>query len=220
MSDPINMTGPTPANGGCGAGGDGFSGVNGVNSSGVSGSESGRTDPTTTTLTGSVSGPGRAGDAICYARAVAINNATLGPGIYVFENGVSLSGTVRSGPGGTTIDVEGGSFTLSSGSTLDLVAPQSSGTASYETNGIALMQPASNTNQIAVQFGSSSGSLTGIIYAPGAQLYLHDSGGGGVSLYSDLIVSRLFDKAATVTINNYTPASAAYAPLKQVTLVE
>jgi hypothetical protein len=223
MSDPINLTGPTPGNGGCSVGGDGFNGVNGVNSSGVSGSESGTTDSSTTSLTGTVNGPGGAGKAICYTQAVTINNATLGSGIYVFENGVTMSGTVTSGTGGTTIDVYGGNFSVSTGSTLGLVAPQSSGTASYETNGIALMQPAANANQMQIQFGSSSGTLTGIIYAPSAQLYLQDSGGdksGGVVLNTDLVVNQLFDKTATLTINNYTPTSATYAPLKQVSLVE
>ena len=223
MSDPISLTGPTPSNGGCSASGDGFAGSNGVNSSGVTGSESGSTDSTTTSLTGTVAGPGGSGKAICYTQPVTINNATLGTGIYVFENGVTLTGSVTSGTGGTTIDVYGGSFNVGTGSTLGLVAPKSNSSSSYETNGIALMQPSTNSNQIQVQFGSSSGSLTGIIYAPSAQLYLQDSGGdssGGVVLTTDLIVNELYDKTATLTINSYTQSNPSYAPLTQVTLVE
>ena len=58
MSDPIRLTGPTPSNGGCSSSGDGFTGVNGVNSSGATGAETGTTDASTTTLTGTVAGPG------------------------------------------------------------------------------------------------------------------------------------------------------------------
>jgi hypothetical protein len=223
MSDPISLTGPTPSNGGCSAAGDGFSGMNGVNSSGVSGAESGSTDSSTTSLTGNVNGPGGPGNAICYTKAVSINNATLGQGIYVFENGVTVGGNVTSGAGGTTLDIYGGSFTISTGTTLGLVAPQSNSGASYETNGIALMEPANNGNQITIQKGDASGSLNGIIYAPSAKLFLQDSGGdksGGISLTTDLIVNELFDKTATLTINSYASSSGTYSPLTQVTLVE
>lgn len=223
MSDPINMTGPTPSNGGCGGGGDGFSGANGVNSSGVSGSESGSTDTTTTLLTGSVGGPGGAGKATCYQKAVTISNATLGPGIYMFEKGVTLDGNVTSGSGGTTLDLYGGSLSINTGTTLALTPPQSNAGASYETNGIALMEPSNNSSRITIQKGDASGTLTGIIYAPSAQLFLQDSGGdksGGITMNTALIVNELFDKTATLTINSFTSSNPSFAPLKQVSLVE
>lgn len=213
VSDPLQLTGPTPTNGGCTAGGDGFSG------------ETGTTNTTTTTLTGAVPGPGGPGSAICYTKAITLSNVTLGPGIYVFENGVTTSGTVTSGAGGTTLDVYSGAFSVNTGTTLALTAPQDpvGNPTDYETNGIALMQPASNTSEITIQKGDASGSLTGIIYAPGAELYLQDSGGdksGGLSLTTDLIVGTLFDKTATLTINSYSQAYPQQTPLKSITLVE
>jgi hypothetical protein len=146
-----------------------------------------------------------------------MNNVTLGTGTYVFENGVTLSGSVTSGTGGTTLDIQSGSLSVNTGTVLNLVAPTS---GTY--NGIALMEPATNTSTITLQKGDSSGSLTGIIYAPSAELFFQDSGGdksGGVSFTTDLIVGTLFDKTATITISNYSQSHST-SPLKVVTLVE
>lgn len=163
-----------------------------------------------------------AGGVICYTKAVSMSNVTLAPGIYVFENGVTLGGTITSGttgvPGGTTLDVYGGSFNLNTGTTL-AVTPPTSGSL----EGVVLMQPASNSNEIQIQKGDSFGSLSGIIYAPTAELYLQDSGGdksGGVTLNTDLIVGTLFDKTATLTINSYSQSNPTLTPLKAVSLVE
>ncbi len=190
ISDPLNIAGPTPASG-C------------SNTS------------TATSLTGNVASP--VGGVICYSKAVTMNNVTLGTGTYVFENGVTLGGTVTSGVGGTTLDVQSGSFSVNTGTVLNLVAPTS---GTY--NGIALMEPATNSSTISMQKGDSSGSLTGIIYAPSAELYFQDSGGdksGGVSFTTDLIVGTLKDKTATVTITNYSQSHST-SPLRVVTLVE
>lgn len=172
---------------------------------------------TATSITGNFSGPGT-GSAICFSNAVNIGSATLGSGIYVFEQGVTLSGAVTSGSGGTTLDVYSGSFTAQTGTVLNLVAPTSGA-----TNGIALMQPSSNSNQIQLQIGNVTGSLTGIIYAPAAQLYLNDSGGdnsGGITLTTDLVVNSLYDKTATLSIQSYSAANRSTTPLKSVALVE
>jgi hypothetical protein len=129
----------------------------------------------------------------------------------------NITTTVSSNYGGATLDVEGGSFNVNTGTVLALTAP-TTGT----TNGIALMEPATNSNTITIQKGDASGSLTGIIYAPSAQLYLQDSGGdssGGLTITADLIVDELFDKTATLTINSYS-SSYASSPLRAVTLVE
>lgn len=192
VNDPLNITGPVPP------------------------SDCAQTS-TATSITGSFSGPG-AGNAICFSNAVTISGATLGAGIYVFEQGVTTSGSVTSGSGGTTLDIYGGSFTAQTGTVFNLVAPTSGA-----TNGIALMQPSSNTNQIQLQIGNVTGSLTGIIYAPGAQLYLNDSGGdtsGGITLTTDLVVKTLYDKTATLSIHSYSEANRSTTPLKSVALVE
>jgi hypothetical protein len=147
---------------------------------------------------------------------------TLPSGVLVFENGVTLGGTVTSGASGTTIDVYSGSFNVSTGSSLSITAPTSAPTSTVPS-GIALMQPASNSSEIQVQFGASYGTFDGIIYAPTAELYLQDSGGdksGGVTLTTDLIVDTLYDKTATLTIHSYTTAFGNSSPLTAVALVE
>jgi len=181
-------------------------------------------DSTTTTLTGSPAGPG-AGNSVCYTKAVSLNNVNLSNGIYVFENGVTTSGnintintSVNGQPSGATLEIQSGAWTVNTGTTLNLTAP-----IGGPTNGIVLMQPLSNTNQITIQRGTATGSLTGIIYAPGAQLYLQDSGGqqstDALSITSDIIVDQLFDKTATINITSYS-ASFPSTPLVAVTLVE
>lgn len=193
-NDPINISGPVPP-GGC------------------------TSTSSAVLLTGTVTGPG-AGKSVCFTglTPVTLANVTLGAGIYVFENGVITTGNVTSGTGGTTLDIYGGSLTVNTGTVLGLVAPTSG-----PTNGIALMEPASNKSTITIQKGNATGSLTGIIYAPSAQLYLQDSGGGltgGLTLTTALIVDTLYDKTATLTIYSYNAANPSTTPLRAVALVE
>jgi Putative Flp pilus-assembly TadE/G-like len=206
VSDPLKLTGPTPSNHGCDA--------------------TGYTDPrthqtvigsssTATSLTGNISAGGT-NIAVCYQNAVSLNNVTFNPGIYVFENGVTTNGTITTN--GATLDIYAGAFSVNSGTVLALTAPTSG-----ETNGIALMEPSTNSSQITIQKGNATGSITGILYAPSAQLYLQDSGGdssGGISLTADLIVNELFDKTATLTINSYSQSHPSTTPLENITLVE
>jgi Flp pilus assembly protein TadG len=181
-----------------------------------------------------------AGGITCFSSAVTLSNFTssnpLPGGILVFENGVTLSGTVNttapsSGSNyGSTLDVYGGPFNVNTGSTLSLYGPSYSfnqpsnpTTGWYVPSGIALMQPASNSSEIQVQFGASYGNFDGIVYAPTAELYLQDSGGdhsGGVVMTTDIIVDTLFDKTAELTINSYTKHYGNLSPLTAVALVE
>ena len=205
ISDPLGgLMGPTPTNGGCSASGDGYPG------------QIGSTDTTTTTLTGTVLGPGT-GNVICYTQPINLNNVTLGAGIYVFENGVTTNGAVTSAPGGTTLDIYSGTFAANTNTLVNLVAPTSG-----QTNGIALMEPPTNTNTITLQIGTLTGSLDGIIYAPNAQLYLQDSGGdtsGGLTFTSDIIVGTFYDKTTYLNVTSYNAVTPT-SPLKKVTLVE
>lgn len=181
----------------------------------------------------------------CFSSAVTLSNFTssnpLPKGILVFENGVTLSGTIDTTvpatgcttscvAAGTTFDVVGGSFNVNTGSNLSIYAPNfatdqpSNPTTGWTVpSGIALLQPSTNNNMIQIQFGASYGTWQGIIYAPAAQLYLQDSGGdinGGVTLTTDLIVDTLYDKTATLTIHSYTKQFGNLSPLTAVALVE
>jgi hypothetical protein len=173
----------------------------------------------------------------CYSGNVTLSNVTLAAGTYVFTGNVTLDGTVSTPQppapvapstvsanplNGTTIDIDSGTLSINTGTTLSLYAPQAAATTYTNYNGVALMQPAKNSNQILIQKGDASGLVDGIIYAPTAQLYLQDSGGdksGGLTLITDLIVGSLFDKTATLTINSYSQSTSG-SPLTRVTLVE
>jgi hypothetical protein len=186
-----NITGPTPTNGGCTT-----------------------TSAATTITTANAPGAPGLGHAICYTNAVSISDGvTLGAGTYMFENGVTIGTgatvTVNSG----TLDVYGGTFTQSSNSLLNITAPTS---GTY--NGIAIMQPSNNTTQLQVQFGSNNQTLDGYIYAPGAEVYLQDHGGGVTA--TGIVANTMYDKASTITIPSYDVKHPSTTPNRVVALVE
>lgn len=184
-----NLNGPTESNGGCTT-----------------------IDSSTTSVTGdqTASAPGL-GNAICYQKAVTLNGATLGPGTYMFEKGVTISGTVTVNSG--TIDIYGGTFNQPSNTLVNITAPTS---GTY--NGIAILQPANNTNQLQVQFGSNNQTLDGYIYAPGAQVYLQDHGGGIVA--TGIVAASMYDKSSVIRIPSYDKAHPQTTLNRVVTLVE
>jgi len=184
-----NLTGPTENNGGCTT-----------------------IDKTTTTVSGdmSASAPGL-GNAICYQKAVTLSGATLGPGVYMFEKGVTISGTVT--VNGGTLDVSGGTFNQPSNTLLNITAPTS---GTYD--GIALLQPSNNTSQLQVQFGSNNQTFDGYIYAPGAEVYLQDNGGGITA--TGIVAATMFDKSSTIRIPSYDKAHPTTTLNRIVTLVE
>jgi hypothetical protein len=136
--------------------------------------------------------------------------------MYIFTGNLTLSHSVTTGAAGATIDLTSGTLSETSNTVLNLVAPT---TGAF--NGIAIMAPASNTSTITLEFGNSTGTIKGIFYTPGANLYLHDSGGGssGLSLITDLIVKTLDDQTASLNITSYSQ-SVPGSPLTKVTLVE
>lgn len=152
---------------------------------------------------------------------------TLGTGggnqIFVFENGVTIGGNVTVNG---TIDVYQGTFSQGN-SALTVNAPANK---AYTYNGIAVMQPSSNTTAgtckdglgepcLQLQFGSGSGSLNGIVYAPTAQVYQQDNGGGTV--VAGVIAYQIYLKASTMDItNSYNAANPSTTPLTKVSLVE
>jgi hypothetical protein len=144
--------------------------------------------------------------------------------VYLFENGVTLSGntTVTNG----TFDIYQGQFTQNN-AVLTMTASTSL-TSAY--NGIAIMQPSTNTTDtckdpktttpcIQVQFGSGAGNLDGMIYAPTSEVYMQDNGGGTVT--TGIIAYKIFEKASSLVItNSYNAAHPITSPLSTVELVE
>ena len=149
------------------------------------------------------------------------SGATLAAGItlpggvvYVFEYGVTIGGTMTLGSStsGVTLDIYGGSFNQGN-SNLSIFAPTS---GTY--NGVAILQPAANANQLQIQFGSSNETLDGMIYAPGAEVFMQDNGGGVTA--TGVIADTMYIKSSSLTIPSYSAAHPTTTPLRAVTLVE
>ena len=186
ISNPLgNITGPTPSNGEC----------------------------TTTSSVTSITGNFSSGDGgvVCFTGAVSLTDANLGPGTYVFENGVTVNGTVNVNSG--TLDIYGGTLNQASNSLLNITAPTS---GTY--NGIAILQPATNTNQLQIQFGSNNQTLDGYIYAPGANVYLQDNGGGVTA--TGIIAASMTNKSSLLRLPSYNAAHPTTTPVRTVSLVE
>lgn len=159
------------------------------------------------------------------------NSITVGGNeVFVFNNGVTIGGTVQVWG---TIDDAGGSFTEGN-SALSIGAPSNS---SYTYNGIALMVPPANTVNnscgssynsfkgdpapggcLQIQFGSGSGNLDGMIYAPDVSIYMQDNGGGNV--VTAIIADEIYDKSSNLEITNNYNLIHPTSPLNHVTIVE
>jgi hypothetical protein len=136
----------------------------------------------------------------------------------MFESGVTISGTVT--VNGGTLDVYSGTFNEQSTSVLNITAPTS---GTYD--GIAIMQPSTNTTTMQVQFGASgltlgaSGqTLDGYIYAPGALVSLHDSGGGITA--TGIVAASMTNQTSKLTIPSYDVKHPSTTVNRVVTLVE
>ncbi len=190
------------------------------------------------TVQGSASTP-----VICFTSPVTIGNGVVFNGasglsstapsvVYVFEQGVTIGvgSTVTFGSGptydatnntfpyppatvGATMEIYGGTLTQQSNSILNLYAPSSGA-----LDAVAIWQPVANTNPLQVQFGSNNEVLDGFIYAPGANVTLHDNGGGVVA--TGLVANTLSVNSSSIRLPNYNTANAKTTPLTQIILVE
>jgi Flp pilus assembly protein TadG len=121
------------------------------------------------------------GNTICYnALTIGANGdtVTLNPGIYVI-NGGSLhfeSGTQRGGNGVFFYLENNASLTIDNGANPNLIAP-SSGT--YQN--VLFYQPSSNTSALNFQGGSTT-TITGVIYAPGANITIGNGSSSSLTL--------------------------------------
>jgi hypothetical protein len=145
----------------------------------------------------------------------------MAPGVYVIPGTLDFSGggsiTVPA-PGVTFYIPPGGTFgnNGAGNTTLDLVAPQSG-----PYNGVVIYQDPANTNTIYLN-GTPIVGLTGIIYAPSAQLDLGGNTKLGVTqtFITDFVVGSLYDFGnATLNIENYTSIVPG-SPLTTIALVE
>ena len=152
----------------------------------------------------------------------------LGPGIYVFLTGVSVSGNTTLGygnnsktdpqtspNGGATIVITGsGAFDSSTASNFSIWAPADK---TFNYNSVAIYQEPSDSQTMTLQFGSSSSYFNGAIYAPSAAVDLHDQGGAVTA--TDLIVGSAYING-TVHLTNYSSLNPLTSPFMHITLVQ
>ena len=161
----------------------------------------------------------------CTPVPVTLSSATLGPGNYIFETGVTITGATTIGLGNTTTDktnVNGGATVIVTGGTYD------SGTATTFTdwapadtsnpyNGLAIYQIPTDTNSMTLQFGSGSSVFMGAVYAPNAPVTLHDQGGAVNA--TQLIVSSIYLNGQ-VDLANYSAYNTTTSPFRYITMVQ
>jgi hypothetical protein len=154
---------------------------------------------------------------------VTLSSATLGAGIYVFETGVTIKGATTIGAntptGGATVIVtgntasgDGGVYDSGTATTFYDYAPQS---GTY--HGIAIYQPAFDTQQLGLQFGSGSSIFDGAVFAPTAAVDLHDQGGAVNATV--LVVGQAYINGK-VNLTNYSTYNPNTTPFTHITLVE
>jgi len=186
---------------------------------------------------------GSTSNVICFANTVSIaSGVTLGTAvsgtdggnsIFVFQNGLVQPGGSGNFTVNGTIDLLGGTF-VQNNFAMTILAPKNGdygAPPNYTYNALAFMVPSSNTTVscsppyggtqpcVQMQFGSGSGNLSGMIYAPAATLFMQDDGGGNV--VTALIAYKLYDKASNLEItNNYNVVNSASTPLTKVSMVE
>lgn len=199
---------------------------------------------TTTKNISSTYTPPTGATAVCFTNAITLQNGAiltgaLGNGIvYEFGNGVTVAtgATVSIGtyglPGGPTpallsdgsydpsqtygavMDLASGTLSQNSNSILNAYAPTSG-----PYSAVAIMQPATNpATSLQVQFGSNNQTLDGIIYAPSAEVYLQDNGGGVTA--SGVIASTMFIKSSTLKIPSYSSKNPTTTPFRKLTMLE
>lgn len=168
----------------------------------------------TPTITGSTcSFPG---GTACFLNQPLTGN--LNPGVYVYNQAIKFTGAVTSTNGGVTIMLlPGASFGTANASVV--LTPPSSGLFDN-----VLIDAPSYTGELNLDFGMSTVNLSGVIYAPLADLSLQDQGGHTVDLVlnADLILATLDvgnKDNGNVTINRFVPASGP-SPMPRISLVE
>lgn len=149
----------------------------------------------------------------CYSALDVTVDRTFAPGTVYFNGPITFnSGRTLTGIGVTLVLDNGASLTANQNNSVTLTAPTS---GTYP--GVALYQPATNSNPIVFENGSMM-NLTGALYAPSADVYFRN----GLDTSSDCVLFVV----RTLTIENgngeLNNACSAYAgsPLMTVTLAE
>ncbi|MGH9586701.1 MAG: hypothetical protein ACRD3F_07085, partial [Acidobacteriaceae bacterium] len=137
-------------------------------------------------------------------------------GVQVYDKAVTFSGTINAS-GVTIILLPGASFGTANASVT--LSPPASGPFAN-----VLIDAPNYTGELNLDFGMSTVTLNGVIYAPQADLSLQDQGGhtADLVLNADLILGTLDvgnKDNGNLTLNRYIPASGV-SPLPRISLVE
>jgi hypothetical protein len=168
----------------------------------------------------------------------AANSYDGGNTIFVFQRGVTFAGTAGSmNTVSGTLDLQGGSYSFGNGNSyVKMYGPASTSTG-YAYNSLAFIVDPLNTSVscsssvkpitltsgsnacLQVQFGSGSGDLDGVIYAPNATVYMQDNGGS--TTVAGIVSGAIYDKSSTLSIPmNYNIAHASTTPMSTTAMVE
>jgi hypothetical protein len=186
---------------------------------------------------GTTWGPTAPSKIVCYSSDITVGNhvvVTMNPGTYVFTGNLDLGGGGTINGTGVTLyfppkttlptTIPASNRSASGGSlggggngntTLNLSAALPTDTTSLYP-GILIYEDAKNTNTVSLN-GTPIANLSGIIYAPSAELDL--SGNTNMTLAADLIVGSLYDKGnASITLTD--PTKTLGGLLTTIALVE
>jgi prepilin-type N-terminal cleavage/methylation domain-containing protein len=114
-----------------------------------------------------------------YGSACTLNSSTtLQPGVYIFQNGLSVGGNANIVGNGVTLYVSGsGNLSFAGGSTVNLTPPTSG-----PYHNILIFQSRANTRPLSLSGGTSlnQAQFAGIIYAPAATNVTLGTGGANM----------------------------------------
>lgn len=194
------------------------------------------------TLNNANLGPSDANHVYLFENGMVISGTNTVNGTIDLNSGMYCQGSYNASSGNCSWNSAGGTPSITMNAPADTTDPTTGITTSYAWNGWAFIMPNTSTATntiptcsssyggpaynggfgttpdacLQMQFGSQNGTINGMIYAPGAALYLQDSGGSvGVA---GMVVDSLYVNS-DLTITNYSYAHAD-SPLNHVALVE
>ena len=162
----------------------------------------------------SVSGATRTLSPGTYCGGIAITggaNVTFKPGLYIIQNGFTISASTASGTG-VTFNIAGGAVTISGGSPVQFLAPTSG-----PWEGILFFQNRFNTST-AKFTGGGNLLLEGVLYFPSAPLEY--AGGVGTNPKYTILVSKTLKFSGSSSLNGDFTGLDKGDPVKKPTLVE
>jgi prepilin-type N-terminal cleavage/methylation domain-containing protein len=156
--------------------------------------------------TGSCNGSGACSPGVYSNTFSATSNTTLSPGIYYFQQGMSITGSAAltcAAPctGGVMIYIAGGSVTFAGSSSVNLPGLNGKAFANGLYDGLVMFQARTDTNELKFAGNSGSGTtnvLGGIIYVPNSlQVTLAT---GTASFTAKAVVAQNVKVSSAVTI--------------------